>query len=493
MIKDLISDYLLGKGGDLVAKHWRWSGQLIGILAFLFCGIGVLPSIAQGADSAKLIVGVHGQYRDINSALTAAQPGQTIVVEPGIYQERLTINKPLTLLGQEGAVIDGGGQGNIILIDQTQGVTVSGLTLRNSGGPAVIPYAGVKVVESQNSTVDHLQMSEIEHGVYLEKSRYCLVDANQISGKTSLSSEDRGDGIGLWRSEHNLFANNHVWNVRDGIKFDFSSFNEVRGNKFDHLRYGIHYMYSNDNTFDHNLFENNVAGATPMFSKRIQFTNNIFAHMPGERAYAIFLQDSDDCVIKDNLIMQSNVGLYFDHSSNNVVEGNMVISCGVALRVSGTSTENKFTGNTLENNVIQVGLDHLGLPNTWSVKGQGNYWGDYKGYDFTGSGIGALPYNSVNYLAKAIYKQPILQLFSDSPGILALGQGLQMFPLWQSPSIQDKHPLMHSPAVPAEWQPYLSSASSQGNPRLFAALSGTSILAAWAILSNGWRWRRKDA
>lgn len=493
MIKDLISDYLVGKGGDLVAKHWRWSGQLIGILAFLFCGIGVLPSIAQGADSAKLIVGVHGQYRDINSALTAAQPGQTIVVEPGIYQERLTINKPLTLLGQQGAVIDGGGQGNIILIDQTQGVTVSGLTLRNSGGPAVIPYAGVKVVESQNITVDHLQMSEIEHGVYLEKSRYCLVDANQISGKTSLSSEDRGDGIGLWRSEHNLFANNHVWNVRDGIKFDFSSFNEVRGNKFDHLRYGIHYMYSNDNTFDHNLFENNVAGATPMFSKRIQFTNNIFAHMPGERAYAIFLQDSDDCVIKDNLIMQSNVGLYFDHSSNNVVEGNMVISCGVALRVSGTSTENKFTGNTLENNVIQVGLDHLGLPNTWSVKGQGNYWGDYKGYDFTGSGIGALPYNSVNYLAKAIYKQPILQLFSDSPGILALGQGLQMFPLWQSPSIQDKHPLMHSPAVPAEWQPYLSSASSQGNPRLFAALSGTSILAAWAILSNGWRRRRKDA
>jgi nitrous oxidase accessory protein len=477
-----------------VAKRWRWSRQLLlGTLAFLLCGIGVLPSIAQGANSTQLIVGTGGQYSDINSALTAAQPGQTIVVEPGIYQEHLTIDKPLTLLGQEGAVIDGGGQGNIILIKQTQGVTVSGLTLRDSGGPAVLPYAGVKVVESQNITVDHLKMSEIEHGVYLEQSSHCLVDANQISGKTNLPSQDRGDGIGLWKSEYNLFTNNHVWNVRDGIKFDFSSFNEVSYNKFDHLRYGIHYMYSDDNTFDHNLFEYNVAGATPMFSKRIQFTNNIFAHMPGERAYAILLQDSDDGVIKDNLIMQSNVGLYFDHSSNNVVEGNMIISCGVAIHVSGTSTENKFAGNTIENNVIQVGLDHLALPNTWSIKEQGNYWSDYKGYDFTGSGIGALPYNSVNYLARAIYKQPLLQLFADSPGILALGQGLQMFPLWQSPSIQDKHPLMHLPEVPVEWQPYLSRSSSQGSPMLFATLSAASVLAAWAILSNGWRRRRKDA
>jgi len=122
-----------------------------------------------------------------------------------------------------------------------------------------------------------------------------------------------------------------------------------------------------------------------------------------------------------------------------------------------------------------------------------NYWSDYKGYDFMGSGIGALPYNSLNYLSKAVYEQPLLELFADSPGIQAFSQGLQMFPLWQLPSIQDQHPLMHPTAVPAEWRPYLSSSASKGSPILFATLSLASILVALAILRNGWRRREKRA
>lgn len=473
-------------------RHWEWWGRLlVGGLTLLVLGVGK-PSTAQGAESSQLTVGIHGQYLDIKSAVAKAQPGQTIIVEPGIYQERLTINKPLTIRGQDGAIIDGGGQENIILITDTQGVTVSGITLRNSGGPAMLPYAGVKVVHSKNVAVDHVKMSNIEHGVYLEQSSNCRIKNNEISGKVNLLPEDRGDAIGLWRSDHNIFSNNHAWNVRDGIKFEFSTFNQVSSNQFDHLRYGLHYMYSNDNTFDHNLFENDVAGATPMYSKRIQFSDNIFAHMPGERGYAILLQDSDDCVLKNNLIMQSNVGLHFDHSNHNVVEGNTIISCGVAIRVLGTSTENTFVGNKVEDNVIQVGSDYQALPNTWSVKGRGNYWSDYKGYDFKGDGIGNLPYNSLNYLSKAVYEQPLLELFADSPGIQALSQGLQMFPLWQLPSIQDQHPLMHPTALPTEWHPYLSSAASKGSPILFALLSGSSILVALAILRNGWR-REKHA
>ena len=84
--------------------------------------------MAQGAESSQLTVGPHGQYLNIKSAVATAQPGQTIIVEPGIYRERLTINKPLTLRGQEGAIIDGGGQENIILIMGTHDVTVSGVT-----------------------------------------------------------------------------------------------------------------------------------------------------------------------------------------------------------------------------------------------------------------------------------------------------------------------------------------------------------------------------
>ncbi|MDQ7097055.1 nitrous oxide reductase family maturation protein NosD [Desulfosporosinus sp. PR] len=476
-----------------MAGNRKWSAcLLLGVFTLLSLGLGK-PALAQGAASTQLTVGPQGEYSDIKSAVAAAQPGQTINVEPGVYRERLSINKPLTLRGQAGAILDGGGQETIILITGTQDVTVSGLSLRNSGGPATIPYAGVKVVQSKNVTVDQVKMSDIEHGVYLEQSSHCRVTNNEISGKVNLLPEDRGDAIGLWKSDHNVFSNNHAWNVRDGIKFEFSTFNQVSSNQFDHLRYGLHYMYSNDNTFDHNLFEDDVAGATPMYSKRIQFTDNIFVHMPGERGYAILLQDSDNCVLKNNLIMQSNVGLHFDHSNNNVVEGNTILSCGVAIRVLGTSTENTFAGNKVEDNVVQVSSDYQALPNIWSLQGRGNYWSDYKGYDFTGAGIGALPYNSLNYLAKAVYEQPLLELFADSPGIQALSQGLQMFPLWQLPGIRDQYPLLHPAAPPEEWRPYLSSASAGGNPVWLAALSVAALLAAGAILRKGWRRRKNHA
>ncbi len=45
-----------------------------------------------------------GQYSTINAAVAAAQPGATILVRPGIYRERVIVDKDITLIGDRGGV-----------------------------------------------------------------------------------------------------------------------------------------------------------------------------------------------------------------------------------------------------------------------------------------------------------------------------------------------------------------------------------------------------
>eukprot|EP01031_Cornospumella_fuschlensis_P049403 gene49403-60477_t len=43
----------------------------------------------------------------INNAVANAAPGDHLVIEPGIYRERVVVDKPLTISGKDGATIDG--------------------------------------------------------------------------------------------------------------------------------------------------------------------------------------------------------------------------------------------------------------------------------------------------------------------------------------------------------------------------------------------------
>jgi len=48
----------------------------------------------------------HAQYTTISAAVAAAQPGDTIRVSPGTYDESVTVDKKLTILGSQGDTND---------------------------------------------------------------------------------------------------------------------------------------------------------------------------------------------------------------------------------------------------------------------------------------------------------------------------------------------------------------------------------------------------
>ncbi|MGB7213840.1 MAG: hypothetical protein WBE98_02135, partial [Gammaproteobacteria bacterium] len=79
-----------------------------GRLAAVASVLSVFSFLPLAAMAAQLIVGAAGEYEHdtIQSAVDAANPGDTIIVKPGVY-EGFHINKPLSVTGEPGAIIRG--------------------------------------------------------------------------------------------------------------------------------------------------------------------------------------------------------------------------------------------------------------------------------------------------------------------------------------------------------------------------------------------------
>lgn len=100
----------------------------------LFAILVLLLAVAVSAHAAELLVdpaGPDGAYTSLTEAVAAAQPGDTIVLSAGVYAEPeesfpITIDKPLTLLGQEGAVLDGPPFKAMLRVE-APGVTIEGV------------------------------------------------------------------------------------------------------------------------------------------------------------------------------------------------------------------------------------------------------------------------------------------------------------------------------------------------------------------------------
>jgi len=105
-----------------------------------FCLLLVVLSLilvlgGDGAEAETITVDDDGgaDYYNIQDALNAANAGATVMVFQGTYQENIVISKSVTLQGNgsDFSKIDGGGNGNVILVD-SDNVTISGFTLTNS-------------------------------------------------------------------------------------------------------------------------------------------------------------------------------------------------------------------------------------------------------------------------------------------------------------------------------------------------------------------------
>ena len=121
--------------------------------------IGLFFFFMAFAVSAKQIVVCQScEVKTIKEAIKMAKDGDEILIKKGVYKEQdIIIDKPISLIGEKGAVIDGNNVGGI-LIFQTNNFKIKGLKIINVGLSYTIEYAAIKVIRANDFVIEDCVM-----------------------------------------------------------------------------------------------------------------------------------------------------------------------------------------------------------------------------------------------------------------------------------------------------------------------------------------------
>jgi nitrous oxidase accessory protein len=185
----------------------------------------------------------------LGARIAGAPAFAKIVVPAGVYREpTIVITKPVELVAEPGAILDGEGARTVFLV-LADDVTVTGFTIRNTGSSQVGERAGIKVSDARRCLIVRNQFHNTAFGVYLEKTSGCVVRDNVLHGSGATQSQN-GNGIHAWSSEHVTVLENDITGHRDGIYFEFVRQGRVAANVSEgNIRYGLHFMYSDSSRY----------------------------------------------------------------------------------------------------------------------------------------------------------------------------------------------------------------------------------------------------
>ncbi|WP_227657508.1 nitrous oxide reductase family maturation protein NosD [Candidatus Magnetaquicoccus inordinatus] len=409
-----------------------WAARIfLAAVLFLAYPLYAEQLVAPGEESLRL-------------AISNAPEGETLRLEEGRYGAAV-IDKPLTLLGVPGSVVDAGGKGSALTVKAPnvliRGVTVSGSGIvendLDSGILALKAAANVRIEENQ--IVGNL------YGVSIQGAARAIVRGNRITNRTDLWINDQGNGINIWDTTGSYFENNHVEGGRDGLYIHTAHGNFIRGNRFIRVRFAVHYMYANDNEISDNISIDNSVGYALMYSDNLKILRNISLR---DRDHGLMFHSSRKSELAYNLVRQTHDKCTFVYtSSHNSIHHNRFEGCEIGIHFTGGSEKNAIHENDFINNRTQVkysGMVHY----EWSKNGRGNYWSDNPAFDLNGDGIADVAYRPNTLMDQVLWRYPLAKLLLSSPVMESLRVAQNHFPALAPGGVVDSWPLMHPSSIP---------------------------------------------
>jgi nitrous oxidase accessory protein len=402
-------------------------------LFFILLFIVTVPAFGNRIEAGK-----NKPVPSIKQAISLAQPGDTILLYPGIYREGpLLITKSINLIGVDWPVLDGEKKFEILTVSGTD-ILIKGLHFLNAGYSSMNDYAALKIIEGYNIRVIGNKFSHAFFGIHIANSTHSVIANNTLLG-TKKSEHLSGNGIHLWKCESMLIENNSVEGHRDGIYFEFVTKSVIRDNLSEkNIRYGLHFMFSNNDTYTGNTFRNNGAGVAVMYTKNVRMENNLFERNWGSSAYGILLKDISDSRIIHNRFIQNTIAIHMEGSSRIEIDKNSFTRNGWGLKVQASCDDNKFHHNNFSGNSFDVATNGMKALNTFYQ----NYWDRYEGYDLNRDGFGDVPYHPVSMYSMIVEQNPTTLMLMKSFIITLLDKAERAIPSLTPEDLVDTRPMI---------------------------------------------------
>ncbi|EMR03387.1 nitrous oxide reductase family maturation protein NosD [Cesiribacter andamanensis] len=393
---------------------------------------------ASAALAADLEVGPRARYTTIAAAIAAAQPGDRVVVQGGVYQESgLQINKAISLIGKNQPVIDGNMRGEILTITSS-GVVVKGFVLKNVEVSYLKDHAAIRVIESRNVTLEDNTILNAFFGIYLQRSVDCTIRNNTVRGEGTTETGS-GNAIHLWYCDSSRIEGNRVSGHRDGIYLEFVKESSVSRNLSENnLRYGLHFMFSDGNAYRHNVFRKNGAGVAVMYTRNIVMEHNTFEQNWGSAAYGLLLKEISRSVIAHNTFVRNTTGIYMEGSSRLDIRQNNFRENGWAVRLLSSCVQDTFQQNNFIGNTFDIATNGNSQQNYFAQ----NYWDKYQGYDLDKDRVGDIPYRPVSLYSMVVEKVPPSIMFMRSFIVDLMDAMEKVFPSFTPEKLLDEQPSM---------------------------------------------------
>ncbi|MFP5107310.1 nitrous oxide reductase family maturation protein NosD [Neobacillus sp. C211] len=383
---------------------------------------------------------------NLQATIDSLKDGAVLQLENKTYQGNIVINKAMTIIGSPKTVIKGDGTGNVISIKAPH-VKLSHLTVthgsmnRNSAEE----YAAIKIFYTNSNVVEHINIRDSFHGIYLSQAHDNTIRANHIKGMGKGKIAEQGNGIHVYYANDNLLEKNTIEGTRDGMFFEYANNNHSYENNISHTRYGLHYMYSDENIFKKNTFTMNTGGAAIMNSNHLKLEDNQFIVNYGNQSFGLLLLQANDNFIANNIFYMNQRGLYIDQATRNEFRHNKIVQNQIGIELWASSNDQVFTLNQIsENTIPAVTLGGNSENNSWSKDGKGNDWGSsFPITDLDQDRIGDFPITYRSSLYQLMEDQELSYLFLKSPA-LKIYEKMNAALTNEAIMFNDQHPLTAS-------------------------------------------------
>jgi nitrous oxidase accessory protein len=383
-------------------------------------------------------VGPLHKVKSIRTAIRIANNGDTILVTAGIYKEgNLIISKQLTFIGDKYPIIDGQNKYEVFSIKASK-VVIDGFKIYHSGTSNLDDYAGIKVYDSREVTIQNNILDDTYFGIYLQYAKRCVIKNNRLKAYNK-EEQQSGNGIHCWKSDSLSITGNTVDGHRDGIYFEFVTNSSIKSNTTsNNIRYGLHFMFSNNDTYQFNSFIGNGAGVAVMYSNKVSMLNNQFKENWGDAAYGLLLKEISDSYITGNTFEKNTTGIYLEGASSIKMDHNIFKNNGWAMKIQASCMDITVSTNNFVGNTFDIGTNGSLVLNTFNK----NYWDKYEGYDLNHDTMGDIPYRPVSMYSMIVEQNPPAMMLFRSFITSLLDKTEKLIPSLTPENLKDNTPLM---------------------------------------------------